>query len=124
MITPEAIEAYNARLTSVNLNSIKTLKPGEQDRVINHGSSAEALLLNKDLALFVHEFKFGITDQLVAISGHDAESNARRVALSNQLAGIDGFIGLLKTAVYYKNRVVSLQNGSASPNETTKETLQ
>ena len=124
MITPEAIEAYNARLTSVNLNSIKTLKPGEQDRVINHGSSAEALLLNKDLALFIHEFKFGITDQLVAISGHDAESNARRVALSNQLAGIDGFIGLLKTAVYYKNRVVSLQNGSASPNETTKETLQ
>lgn len=124
MITPEAIEAYNARLTSVNLNSIKTLKPGEQDRVINHGSSAEALLLNKDLALFIHEFKFGITDQLVAISGHDAESNARRVALSNQLSGIDGFIGLLKTAVYYKNRVVSLQNGSASPNETTKETLQ
>lgn len=117
MITQEAIDSYNARLTNVNLNNIKTMKPAERDRVINHGSQAEALLLNKDLALFIHEFKFGITDQLVAISGHDAESNARRVALSNQLSGIDGFVGLLKSAVYYKNRVIEIKN----KNEATVE---
>ena len=124
MITQDAIDAFNNRLVDVNLNNIKTMKPAEQDRVITHGSNAEALLKNRDLALFVHQFKFSVADQLTTVSGHNEEANNKRVALSNQLAGIDSFIASLKAAVYYKNRVVSLQKGSTDPSENNKETLQ
>jgi hypothetical protein len=48
-------------------------------------------------------------DQLSAIRGYTEEDNTRRVALSNQLAGIDSFIAGLQRAVYMKNRVVSPQ---------------
>ena len=47
MISPDTIEAFNSRLT-VNLNSIKTMKPAELDRVKNLGSQAEALLKNRE----------------------------------------------------------------------------
>lgn len=113
MLTPEAIEAYNTRL-NVNLNNIKTMKASELDRVKQHGSSAEALLKNRDLALFIHQFKFNIADQLSAIAGYSEEENNKRVALSNQLAGIDGFVSELQRAVYMKNKVVTLQTEPAS----------
>jgi hypothetical protein len=110
MLTNETIEAFNSRLT-VNINTIKTMAPSEQDRVKSHGSEAEALLKNKQLALFIHQYKFELTDQLVAITGHTEEDNNRRIGLSNQLAGIDGFISSLQRAVYMKNRVVTQQTG-------------
>ena len=101
MITPEAIESFNSRLT-VNLNNIKEMKPADQDRVKNLGSQAEALLKNRELAFFIHQFKFETADALTSISGHTADDNARRVALSNQLAGIEEFIKSLQRAVYMK----------------------
>jgi paraquat-inducible protein B len=109
MITDQAREAFNARLT-VNVNSIKTMRPSELDQVKAHGSQAEALLKNRDLALFIHQFKFEIADTLAAISGHTADDNARRVALTNQLSGIEEFIKSLQRAVYMKNRVVTQQS--------------
>jgi len=119
MITPEAIESFNSRLT-VNLNNIKDMKPADQDRVKNLGSQAEALLKNRELAFFIHQFKFETADALTSISGHTADDNARRVALSNQLAGIEEFIKSLQRAVYMKNRVVTLQQEPASkPKEDT-----
>ena len=116
MLTQDTIEAYNTRLT-VDLHSIKKMTPGELDRVKAHGSQAEALLKNKELALFIHQFKFEITDALTAVSGHSPDDNSRRVALANQLTGIDEFISTLKRAMYIKNRVVSQQNGSVGPND-------
>ena len=120
MLTPEAIEAFNSRLT-VNVNTIKEMTASQLDRVKAHGSSAEALLKNKDLALFVHQWKFEVLDQLTAISGHSADDNARRIALNNQLAGIDSFVASLQRAVYMKNRAVSQQQGPVENN--FKETL-
>jgi hypothetical protein len=108
MITQEAVDAFNARLT-VNLNNIKTMKPSELDQVKNLGSQAEALLKNKDLAFFIHQFKFEVADALTAIAGHSADDNSRRVALTNQLSGIEEFIKTLQRAVYMKNRVVTQQ---------------
>jgi hypothetical protein len=108
MLTQDTIEAFNSRLT-VNINTIKTMPPSEQDRVKHHGSEAEALLKNKQLALFIHQYKFEITDLLVAIVGHTEEDNNRRIALVNQLAGIDGFIAALQRAVYMRNKVVTQQ---------------
>ena len=58
----------------------------------------------------MHEYKFELCDSLVDITGHGEEANAKRIAISNQLAGLDGFVVLLKRAVHYKNQVVSLQN--------------
>ena len=109
MLTQDTIDAFNTRLT-VNLNTIKAMKPSELDRVKAQGSTAEALLKNRDLALFIHQYKFEIADGLTAISGHTEEDNGRRIALSNQLSGIDGFVASLQRAVYMKNRVVTLQS--------------
>jgi hypothetical protein len=118
MISEEQIEAFNAR-PRANLNDIKNLTPAAADRVKSWGSNAEALLTNRDLALFVHQFKFETSDALINITGHSPDDNAKRIALANQLSGIDGFISLLKRAVYMKNRVVSHQTGSEGPDANT-----
>ena len=106
MINEQAIESYNHRLTA-HLGDLPKLTVSQRDAVKTHGSRAEALLLNRDVAMFIHQAKFDIMDQLSAIRGHTDEDNTRRVALSNQLAGIDSFIAGLQRAVYLKNRVVN-----------------
>ena len=104
MINEDTIEFYNNRLT-VDLNSIKKLTPGQQDRVRHYGSQAENLLKNKDLAMFIHHYKFEVTDQLTNIRGHTPDDNMQRVALCNELSGIDSFITTLKRAVYLKSKL-------------------
>lgn len=104
MINDETIEFYNNRLT-VDLGQVNKLPPAQQDRVRHYGSQAETLMKNKDLAMFVHHFKFSIADELANMRGNTAEDNAQRVALSHQLAGIDNFVSSLKRAVYLKNRI-------------------
>ena len=106
MINNDAIDSYNHRLTAT-LSDLPKLTPAQKDAVKAHGSKAENLLLNKDVAMFIHQAKFDIMDQLSAIRGYAEEDNTRRVALSNQLAGIDSFIAGLQRAVYMKNRVVN-----------------
>jgi hypothetical protein len=39
--------------------------------------------------------------------GHTPIDDAERIALSNQLVGIDSFVSSLKRAAYLKNRIVS-----------------
>jgi Fic family protein len=121
MLTQDTIDAFNSRLT-IDVNTIKTMAPSELDRVKAHGSTAEALMKNRDLALFVHQYKFELADALSSITGHTQEDNNRRVAISNQLVGLDGFIATLKRAVYMKNRVVTQQTGPA-PNNKKVESL-
>jgi len=117
MIDQTVIDAFNARQT-VDLNNIKTMTPGEQDRVITIGQAADNLMKNRDFAMFVHQFKFEVCDALTEIKTHTAEDNALRVSLANQLAGIDGFVSTLKRAVYFKQRVVSIREtqSQVSPN--------
>jgi len=115
MINEEAVTAFNNRLTA-NLNTIKTMTPAQLDRVKTIGTAAENLLKNKDFAQFVHSFKFEVCDALVEIKTHTAEDNTRRVALTNQLSGIDSFIESLQRAIYYKNRVVTQQQPAEEPN--------
>lgn len=109
MIENDAIEAFNKRLT-VDLNNIKKMTPSQLDHVKTVGSQAENLLKNKDFAYFIHTYKFECLDVLSEISSHTQDDNAQRIAISNQLSGIDGFIKSLKRAVYFKNRVVTNQN--------------
>ena len=106
MINNDAIDSYNHRLTAT-LSDLPKLTPAQKDAVKTHGSKAENLLTNKDVAMFIHQAKFDIMDQLSMIRGYAEEDNTRRVALSNQLAGIDSFIAGLQRAVYMKNRVVN-----------------
>lgn len=120
MIEQEAIEAFNTRLTA-NLNDLAKMSPVQRDAVKAHGSRAEALLANRDLAMFIHQYKFEVTDALSNINGHTADDNARRVALANHLAGVDAFVASLQRAVYMKNRVVSSQDGPVNPPDTTKK---
>ena len=104
MINEETVEFYNNRLT-VNVSNINKLTPTQQDRVRHYGSQAEALLKNKDLAMFVHHYKFEVLDNLASIRGHTSDENTQRVAMCNELAGIDSFITSLKKAVYLKSKL-------------------
>jgi esterase/lipase superfamily enzyme len=114
MIEQLAIDAFNTRLTA-NLNTIKTMRPAQLDTLKNEGSQAEALLKNRELALFIHQYKFELLDALSAITGHSEEDNSRRVAISNQVAGIDGFVNTLKRSVYMKNKIVTQQANPGEP---------
>ena len=124
MLNETSVEAFNNRI-NVNLNNIKDMTPGQQDKVKAWGSQAENLLKNKDLALFIHTTKFEIMDLLSAIKGHTQEDNNKRVALSNQLSGLESFIVTLKQAAQWKNRVVANQATAAGnpqdPAENTNE---
>jgi hypothetical protein len=90
------------------------MSPSQLDHVKNMGSQAENLLKNRDFAYFVHTFKFERLDVLAEINGHSEEDNAQRVAITNQLTGLDEFVKSLKRAVYFKNRVVSQQSGQVT----------
>jgi hypothetical protein len=109
MIEDSTIEAFNTRLT-VDFNNYKKFTPAQRDQVKQYGSDAEALLKNRELALFVHHFKFTLSDILLTIVSHSDEANAHRVAVANQLTGIDAFIGSLKRAVVMKNRIIEWES--------------
>ena len=104
MINDDTINFYNSRLT-VDISQPSKLTTSQKDQVRHYGSLAEALLKNKELAMFVHHFKFSLADELASIRSHTPDDNTRRIALSNELAGIDNFVNSLKRAVYLKNRI-------------------
>lgn len=105
------IEAFNNRL--VSLTDLKKMGPAQLDRVKALGTAAENLLKNKDFVLFVRQFQLESIDGLTDLKSHTVDDNAQRIAVSNQLSGIDNFIGLLKRQVYLKNRVVDNQQQNA-----------
>jgi hypothetical protein len=104
MIDNNTVDFYNSRLT-VDLSQPSKLTTSQKDQVRHYGSLAENLLKNRDLAMFVHHFKFTLADELASIRSHQPEDNARRIAISNELVGIDDFVNSLKRAVYLKNRI-------------------
>jgi hypothetical protein len=104
MIEKDTIDFYNSRLT-VDVSQPSKLTTSQRDQIRHYGSIAETLLKNKDLAMFVHHFKFSLADDLASIRSHTPDDNTRRIALSNELAGIDNFVNSLKRAVYLKNRI-------------------
>jgi len=115
MINDDVMEAWDNR-AAANINNIKTMTPGQLDRVKAIGSAAENLLKNRDFVLFVRQFQLESADGLVEVKSHTAEDNNTRVAIANQLSGIDNFISLLRRQVYLKDRVVTQQNQPAEPN--------
>lgn len=116
MLDQDVIDAFNAR-PRVDLNNIKTMTASQQDRVKVWGSQAENLLSNREFAMFVHQFRFEMIDVLSEIRTHTETDNITRVAITNQLAGVDSFIALLKRAKYMKDRVVTLQEQKLSSKE-------
>jgi hypothetical protein len=112
MLDDVAVEAFNTRAT-YSVTDLKNLSVAQQDRVKSQGVNAEALLKNRDLALFFHTTKFELTDQLGSITGHSLDDNNQRIALANQLSGLNSFIETLKHSVYLKNTVVKQQSAPA-----------
>ena len=113
MVDDQVTDSFNRRVR-VDLNNVKKMTPAQLDRVKQYGSSAENLLQNRDFAQFIHHYKFDLMDQLGQITTHTDEDNMRRVALSNYIAGIDGFIASLQRAKYFKDKVVSQQTQTQS----------
>ena len=112
MIEKDTIDFYNSRLT-VDVSQLSKLTTSQKDQVKHYGSLAEALLVNRDFAMFVHHFKFSLADDLASIRSHTPDDNTRRIALSNELAGIDNFVNSLKKAVYLKNRIGNTETPNA-----------
>jgi hypothetical protein len=104
MINENLVDHYNTR-PRIDLSRLKDATASQRDQVRHYGSQAEALLMSRDLAMFIHHFKFELADQLANIIGHTADDNLKRIAISNQLSGIDSFITSLKRAVYIKNKI-------------------
>ena len=117
MISEEAIDAYNTRLT-VDVSKISSLTPSQRDAVKSYGSQAEALLKNRDLGQFIHHYKFLLADIQSELSAHTQDANNERIAIANQLVGITGFVNSLKRAVYYKNKVVAWEQQPAANQKT------
>lgn len=109
IINNDMVDAYN-RKPRVDINNIKKMTAAQLDSVKNYGTAAENLLKNKDFALFVHHYKFDQTDELSSVKGYSEEDNAKRVAISHNIAGIDKFVESLQRAVFYKNQAVNLQS--------------
>jgi len=114
MIDENTVEFFNTKL-NIDLSNVKNLTNSQQDRVRHYGSQAEALLKNKDLAMFIHHYKFEILDNLANIRGYTEQDNMQRVALANELSGIDNFVNSLKRAVYWKNRIGKIQDIPDTP---------
>jgi hypothetical protein len=119
MISEEAIEAYNTRLT-VDVSSVDRLSPSQRDAVKTYGSQAETLLKSRELGQFIHHYKFLLADIQSELSAHTAEANAERVAIANQLVGVTGFVNSLKRAVYYKNKVVAWEQNPPLINQKSE----
>jgi hypothetical protein len=108
MISEEAVDAYNRRLT-IDTSNPKKLTPSQRDAVKSYGSQAEALMKNRELAMFIHHFKFEVNDVMANIRTHSEEANAERIALANQLSGIDSFVNTLKSAIYKRNMLIKAE---------------
>jgi len=115
MIDTETVESFNTRLT-VDTTNISRLTPSQRDSIKHYGSQAEALLKNRDLAMFVHHYKFELADGLANITGHSDTDNLTRIALSNYLSGIDGFVTSLKRAIYQRNKIQKSEQSPAVDN--------
>jgi len=109
MIEQDVVDAFSNKLAA-NFNDIKKMTPAQLDRVKTIGTSAENILTNRDFVLFVRQFQLEIMDAMTEIRTHTEQDNSARVALANQLSGIDSFIAVLKRAKQLKNRVVTEQN--------------
>ena len=109
MIETETVESFNTRLT-VDTSNIKKLTPAQRDQIKMYGSQAEALLKNRDLAQFVHHYRFELGDSLIGITGHTETDNTTRIAFANYMSGMDGFVASLKSAVYQKNKVIAFES--------------
>lgn len=112
MIDQEVVESFNTRLT-IDASNIRKLTPSQRDTIKHYGSQAEALLKNRDLAMFIHHYKFELADSLVEITGHSEVDDKTRIAVANYLAGVDGFVTNLKRAVYQKNKITAYEQAPA-----------
>jgi len=117
MIETETVESFNTRLT-VDTSNLKRLTPGQRDQVKHYGSQAETLIKNRELAMFVHHYKFELADMLTGIAGYTDADNQQRIAIAHQLTGIDQFVTSLRRAVYQKNRVIQHESQPDAPNTT------
>jgi hypothetical protein len=117
MIETETVESFNTRLT-VDTSNLKKLTPGQRDQVKHYGSQAEALIKNRELAMFVHHYKFELADMLTGITGHTDVDNQQRIAIAHQLTGIDQFVTSLRRAVYQKYNITTFESQPEAPNTT------
>lgn len=117
MLTDSFVDAFNSRI-QVNVNTVKSMTASQLDRIKALGNQAEELMKNKDLAMFVHSTRIELLDAITSVTGHSEETNNHRIALSNQLSGLEAFIDQLKRAVYNRNLVVKQQaQGGATPTD-------
>lgn len=91
-------------------DNLGKLSASQLDQVKVKGSQAEQLLNNPDFDTFLNWYRFNLFNDLSNVQGYGELENNKRIALSHNLSGIDGFVEYLNKLVKRKNEVVLYQN--------------
>ena len=105
----KAMNDFKTKLDTSIVN-VSKLSPSQQDKLKQFGLAAEGLINNIEYDTFVNWYKFNLISELTGITGYSEEHNARRIAITHKIAGIEGFADYLQSLIKRKNEVVSLQN--------------
>lgn len=67
--------------------------------LIENGNSAQNVMNTRDVGIMWYLYKTQLSKNIANVRGHDEVANNTRIALSNQLACIEGFAAFLHQAV-------------------------
>ena len=86
----------------------------ERQEIRSQGAAAERILNDAEVMHFLMLTRSDIVEELTDISGFSEEFTNQRLALTYNLSGLERFVGQLRSAVVYKNRIVSEEAKVAS----------
>jgi hypothetical protein len=103
-------EAIGKVRNSIN-KDIRTMSAAQLDGIKSMGSEAQKFLEDDSFKKFVNLFEAEKLLEIVSVNGYSEIDNAKRIALTHNLNGIEEFVSFLKKKITDKDKVVSLQNG-------------
>ena len=93
-----------------NVNGLKNATASELDEAESLIRYAEILLNDAMFKKFMRSVNNEIINEIMSITGHSVDDNARRVALNNQLTGINKVVDKLQGVAKTKQRLVNQRN--------------
>lgn len=89
---------------------IRNMSAAQLDAVKAMGSEADRILNDESFKRFVNLYEAEKLLELVSINGHSELDNAKRIALTHNLNGVEEFVSFLRKKITDKDKVVSLQS--------------
>jgi hypothetical protein len=92
------------------MNKLDKFSAHQRQKVKSAGEQARLLLANPDFAKFIYQYKFELLDGMDAVQGYTEVEDNRRLALTHQVAGIQGFVDMLHRVVHYGSKAGNIEN--------------